>query len=156
MRSIDSFEYSYESPVDGNNTITQIAIDENYRAQNLLTDGSDECLFESLLFASFFRAPGEVVGSGIASMQFGSTNPKRQLLRHLTEEDDRRRRRSLQQGSSGGTEDDERQVARTAEFELQFGIPAGDYRVSSSGSRGRVRTINLLLVCSLLPFDWHS
>jgi hypothetical protein len=111
MRSIDDFSWSRVSP----NVVNQPAIvGPNKIAANQLTSldcdsGYEMCSFETILFAAFYTTPGAVLGSGVASMQFGSTDntPNARRLRGETGEG-----RDLQ-------EDD---AAAAAEFELDFDV----------------------------------
>lgn len=80
--------------MDQSYIIYQDAIVGNVPASNYLTEydptkcrGSEVCWFESLLYATYFKTPGIVTGSGIASMQFGgsgtTTGSSRFRQRHL-------------------------------------------------------------------------
>jgi hypothetical protein len=92
MRSIDSFvfERDYGGAIG---KVTQVAIVNGEEADNLLTllyctAGDEICAFESLLMAIFFRLSGAVDGTGIASMQFGSSPPSSRQLRSREAQDD--------------------------------------------------------------------
>jgi len=84
MKSINSFIFNrnYGTPIG---IVTQSAIEDGEAATNFLTEldcteGSLVCVFETVLFASMFMAPGSVTGSGVASMQFGITRRKERIL----------------------------------------------------------------------------
>jgi len=95
MKSIDSFEWIRQS-VGGSGSIRvrQTAIESGVASTNLLTDfdaqaclgeehgDNNYCQFSSILFADFYRSAGEVFGSGVASMQFGTGTARR---RHLNQ-----------------------------------------------------------------------
>jgi hypothetical protein len=122
MRSLDSFVFEryYEGSVG---TVTQTAIENGSPASNQLTalyctPGDAVCVFETILMAGFFRLPGQVEGTGIASMQFGYSSPSRRGLR------------ALQQ--NGGT------VAAVSEFDLKVELlPVIRPRRQSDGRRSR-------------------
>jgi hypothetical protein len=107
MRSIDDFTWSRVTP----NVVNQPAIvGKNQVAANQLTTlvcigGSQKCSFETILFAAFYTTPGAVLGSGVASMQFGTTNNGRRL-----------------RGDSEGRDLQEDDSAAAAEFELDFDV----------------------------------
>jgi hypothetical protein len=107
MRSIDDFTWSRNSP----NTVNQPAIvGRNRVAANQLTTlvctgGQQICSFETILFAAFYTTPGAVLGAGVASMQFGTTNNGRRL-----------------RGDSEGRDLQEDDAAAAAEFELDFDV----------------------------------
>merc|ERR1712196_366838 len=111
MRTVDSFEWTRDAT-------TQTAIESGVAAGNLLTsfdeascEGGDYCQFSSILFAAFYATEGQVSGSGVASMQFGTTG------RRLEEgNDDGLRRRGLQQ----------QEAAATSEFDLAVSLAAVD------------------------------
>jgi hypothetical protein len=129
MRYIESFTWQRDyGGVIG--IMYQPAIEEREAASNRLTElfcvsGAEVCAFETILFASMFRSPGMVAGSGVASMQFGS-DPLVNQRRGLGS-----LRRSLQQDVD---------VAATAEFEMETEVfPVANpfldkYRDSSSSS----------------------
>ena len=132
MRSIDSFTFSQGQT-------NQVAIVNKQVARNGLTfynpdecTGADECWFESILFASFYAAPGVVFGSGIASMQFGS----------------RRTRNLLDTGDVRGWQDEEDE-AGAAEFELDFDVVPFNYYGTSDASYILPSAV-WLLSCELL------
>jgi hypothetical protein len=122
MRYIDTFSWTrdYGGTIG---VVNQAAIVNRQAASNDLTElectpGSLVCAFESILFASMFRTPGVVSGSGIASMQLGSQNNGRREQRD----------RALRGGSSRSIENDQRllqeddddQIAAVAEFDLSL------------------------------------
>ena len=124
MRSVDDFTWSRTFP----NVVNQPAIvGRNVVARNDLTTlvcdpGDLYCSFETILFAAFYTTAGAVAGSGVASMQFGSTNNGlgRRGLRGEDEE-----QRMLQ--------DDD--AAAAAEFELDFDVTqATPYGTSGAAS----------------------
>ena len=87
MREIQSFAFS-RTYVDGRPAVNQDAIVGSLAADNGLTDlfcenGWEVCMFETILFAAFYRDTGVVAGSGIASMQFGGSVAARRLRRNL-------------------------------------------------------------------------
>ena len=107
MRTIDLFQWSRD-------LTTQTAVASGIAADNLLTTydpatcaSGDYCSFSSILFAAFYSTAGQVSGTGIASMQFGTT---RRLnsggLRSLQKLQDK---------------------AATSEFDLAVTIEAADY-----------------------------
>ena len=140
MRSVDDFTWSRSFP----NTVNQPAIvGRNVVARNDLTTlvctpGSLYCNFETILFAAFYTTAGAVAGSGVASMQFGSTDNGigRRNLRGDEEE------RMLQ--------DDD--AAAAAEFELDFDVQqATPYGTSSAASFGVVASgVASFLIAALL------
>jgi len=84
MKSINSFVFNrdYGTPIG---IVTQSAVEDGEAATNFLTEldcteGSLVCVFETVLFASMFMAPGAVTGSGEASMQFGTARRKERIL----------------------------------------------------------------------------
>ena len=120
MRSIDDFifERDYGGWIGLNQ---QIAIKDGKEADNLLTvlyctSGDAVCAFDTILMAIFYRLPGSVQGSGVASMQFGSSQPS-----------SGRRLRSVQARAA-----QEDLVAAVAEFELDFELLPRPKSVSSS------------------------
>ena len=119
MREIQSFAFS-RTYVDGRPAVNQDAIVGSLAADNGLTDlfcenGWEVCMFETILFAAFYRDTGVVAGSGIASMQFGGSVAARRL----------RNNRALQ---ADGEE------AAVAEFELDFETVATTDGVGSGAS----------------------
>lgn len=134
MRNIDLFVFSrvYGSGIPD---AVQEAVLNGEGASNGLTfldcsAGDQTCAFETLLSAIFYRNAGEVQGSGIASMQFGSS------VRRL-----RSGYRNLQQADSV-----------TAEFNMNFDLVRATETYFSGGTRsgGRIAlvvaaTIKLLL-----------
>merc|ERR1712087_154999 len=117
MRSIDSFTFIRDD-------FSQVAIVGGNEAPNLLTTytpslcrGYVTCWFETILFANFYTSVGAVEGSGVASMQFGTAQSRRQLR-----SDDRQ----LQ-------EDD---AAAAAEFELEFDVAQTVQTASGASSMG--------------------
>ena len=140
MRFIDSFTWQrdYGGAIG---ILYQPAVEEREAASNQLTElfctsGAEVCAFESILFASMFRTPGAVTGSGIASMQFGSDPleiQKRRLRSSL---------RDLQEETG---------VAATAEFSMETEVqPVANpfldkYRDESSSSATQVRFLITLV-----------
>jgi hypothetical protein len=129
MRNIDSFVFSR---VYGNGIpdAVQVAILNGQGASNGLTfldcaAGEQTCSFETLLVAEFYRNAGNVQGSGIASMRFGST------ARRLRSGD-----RNLQQADSV-----------TAEFNMNFDLVRARETYFSGGNRsgGRIALVGLLV-----------
>ena len=139
MRSVDDFTWSRTFP----NVVNQPAIvGRNVVARNDLTTlecvpGSLYCNFETILFAAFYTTAGAVAGSGVASMQFGSTNNG--IGRRLRGED---QERMLQ--------DDD--AAAAAEFELDFDVTqATPYGTSSAASVGAiVSAVATMFVAALM------
>ena len=122
MRSVDDFTWSRSFP----NTVNQPAIvGRNVVARNDLTTlncnpGDLYCSFETILFAAFYTTAGAVAGSGVASMQFGST-------------DNGIGRRNLRADEERMLQDDD--AAAAAEFELDFDVQqATPYGTSSAAS----------------------
>mmetsp|Transcript_57148 Transcript_57148/g.139321 ORF Transcript_57148/g.139321 Transcript_57148/m.139321 type:complete len:460 (-) Transcript_57148:122-1501(-) len=120
MRYIDSFSWTRDyGGVIG--VVTQAAVVNRDAASNGLTDltcvaGSLVCSFETILFASMYRTPGQVLGTGIASMQLGSqpiSRRRRNLQLRGSEEDEEELRRLQQQ-------DDDLNIAAVAEFDLSL------------------------------------
>lgn len=75
MNALQSFTWEL---VGG--TMTQPAIVDYEEASNLLTQmycspGYGVCHFETMLFAGFFTVVGNVMGFGVADMQFGGESP---------------------------------------------------------------------------------
>lgn len=92
MRSIDSFvfERNYGGSIG---MVSQVAIENKEPADNLLTilycePGDRICVFETILMATFFRLPGSVEGSGLASMQFGDGKSRRLRGERFMQEED--------------------------------------------------------------------
>jgi predicted RNA binding protein YcfA (HicA-like mRNA interferase family) len=87
LRHIDGFSFVRDQ-------IRQIAVEPvSLPASNGLTElhcqrGSHKCWFETLLMADFFDSPGDVFGSGAASLQFGSASSRRHRIMQREEEDD--------------------------------------------------------------------
>lgn len=109
MRYIDNFSWQrdYGGAIG---VVTQAAVEDREAANNALselfcTPGSLVCAFETILFASMYRTPGAVTGSGVASMQFGDDPAVSR----------RNLRRTLQ-------EDDESAVAAVAEFDMDLEV----------------------------------
>jgi len=120
MRTVDSFEWTRD-------TTTQAAVESGIAAGNLLTSfdeiacaSGDYCQFSSILFAAFYATEGQVSGSGVASMQFGTT------LRRLS--------------TGGGLRAlQEQEAAATSEFDLSVSITASDdgpseYQIQTASS----------------------
>ena len=133
MRSVDDFTWSRSFP----NTVNQPAIvGRNVVARNDLTTldcnpGDLYCSFETILFAAFYTTAGAVAGSGVASMQFGTTNNG--IGRRLRGEE----QRMLQ--------DDD--AAAAAEFELDFDVnQASPYGTSGATSYGIMVSMTLLSI----------
>lgn len=129
MRSIDDFTWTRTAPT----VVNQPAITgRNTPAANQLTTldctpGSLVCSFETILFAAFYTSPGAVLGSGVASMQFGTTNNGRRL-----------------RGDADGRDLQEDEVA-AAEFELDFDVAgATEQGTSGSASYGVMASMSLL------------
>jgi hypothetical protein len=129
MRSIDDFTWTRAAPT----VVNQPAITgRNTPAANQLTTldctpGSLVCSFETILFAAFYTSPGAVLGSGVASMQFGTTNNGRRL-----------------RGDAEGRDLQEDEVA-AAEFELDFDVAgATEQGTSGSASDGVMACMSLL------------
>ena len=126
MREIQSFEFTRTYP-DSRPDVRQIAIENSAAASNGLTDlfcerGWEVCMFESILFAAFYRDSGSVDGSGIASMQFGGSTTARKRQRTL---------RAASGTGTGGSNTDiidengrdlqqQDDADAVAEFEIQF------------------------------------
>jgi hypothetical protein len=123
MRSIDDFTWS--RPIPGGTSITQPAITgRNRPAANQLTTltctpGSDMCSFETILFAAFYTSAGAVLGSGVASMQFGSTDTS----------GGRRLR-----GDTEGRDLQEDDAAAASEFELDFDVGQATAQATSGAA----------------------
>ena len=141
MRSIDEFTWTRPSPTE----INQPAIiGRNLPALNQLTTlvctpGSLVCSFETILFAGFYTTPGAVLGSGVASMQFGSTNTSRRL----------------RSGAGSDRDLQEDDAAAAAEFELDFAVnqaaPQGTSGASSSlYNAGAMAVVAISSVAALL------
>ena len=118
--------------------ITQVAVENRLEATNTLTSlycvaGELVCHFVSILFASFYATPGAVVGSGIASMQFGGDDTYiggdglQYFNGGTTEITDYTKRRSLRK-----LQDEE--TAATSEFDLSFDVDQGQSTFSDSNS----------------------
>jgi len=112
MRTIDSFEWT-------RGLIRQQAIESSIASDNLLTnfdaqecEGEEYCQLSSILFAGFYSSEGEVSGSGVASMQFGTSR--------------RRQRRGLGQETGDKQPHRNRVLQGASEFDLSFSIRAGD------------------------------
>jgi hypothetical protein len=136
MRSIDDFTWTRPDSIP---PVNQPAITgRNTPAANQLTTldctpGSLVCSFETILFAAFYTSPGAVLGSGVASMQFGTTNTGRRLRgdadgRNLQEEQD--------------------EVA-AAEFELDFDVAGATEQGTSGAASYAVGTVTLLAMSSV-------
>mmetsp|Transcript_118455 Transcript_118455/g.177017 ORF Transcript_118455/g.177017 Transcript_118455/m.177017 type:complete len:380 (-) Transcript_118455:60-1199(-) len=85
MRRIESFTWARDFG-GAIGSVTQEAIVDTRPAANQLTilyceSGNEICAFESILMAFFYRNSGSVQGTGVASMQFGSTTIARRGLR---------------------------------------------------------------------------
>jgi hypothetical protein len=123
MRYIDSF--SWQRDYGGSiGVITQAAIVDRLPADNDLTElecipGSLVCSFQSILFASMYRTPGAVTGSGIASMQLGDQliSRRRQLERSMQMRGSYNTRQ-LQQDD----DDDDELVAAVSEFDIDMEV----------------------------------
>jgi hypothetical protein len=110
MRTLDAFVWTRGATI-------QAAVDSGVAADNLLTtfdeitcSGGDYCQFSSILFAAFYSTAGQVSGSGVASMQFGTA-------------------RSLTANASGGLRSlqaEQEAAAVTSEFDLSLSIEAAD------------------------------
>ena len=119
MRSIDQFQW-FRDYGGALGTITQLAIVDGEPAANQLTllfcePGQEICAFESILMAMFYRFAGTVSGTGLASMQFGSSAPssrRRSLLRGYEEELD----------DSRSLQGDDDLAAAVAEIELDADV----------------------------------
>ena len=135
MRFIDTFTWQrdYGGAIG---VLYQPAVEERDPASNGLTElfctsGAEVCAFESILFASMFRTPGAVTGSGIASMQFGS-DPLEIQKRRL-----RSSRRDLQEDSG---------VAATAEFEMETEVqPVANPFLDRYGSSSSTMQVQILV-----------
>lgn len=129
MRRIDSFEFFREYTAD--DKVTQVAVVNGQQAGNSLTSlqcgpGWVICNFETLLFADFYRVAGAVLGTGIASMQFGGS-----VRRRLGSEG-----RNMQEDEDAGA----------AEFELNFPVESAVVEESSSASSmGVVAVMTIVL-----------
>ena len=170
MRFINSFTWTRDyGGVIG--VVTQSAIVDREPASNGLTDlncvaGSLVCSFETILFASMYRTPGQVVGTGIASMQLGNQPISRSRRRNLqlrgSEEDEEELRR-LQQ------EDDDSNIAAVAEFDLsleavpvynpyldRFNYESSSAPPSPSSSSIHVAIIftTAVTICTLFTMNW--
>lgn len=136
MRNIDSFVFSR---VYGNGTpnAVQVAVLNGQEAPNGLTfldctAGEQTCSFETLLSGPFYRNAGEVQGSGVASMQFGSS------VRRLRSDN-----RNLQQ-------------AVKAEFNMNFDLVraqktyySGGFRSVGTRSGGSLALVGLLVASTI-------
>ncbi|KAG9295267.1 hypothetical protein G9A89_021673 [Geosiphon pyriformis] len=130
MRSVDKFEFNRDT------TIRQSAIEDNAAAGNLLTtytpadcQGAKVCRFSTILFAQFYATPGQVAGSGTASMQFGG-NARRQL----------RAERDLQAADAAGT----------AEFDLNFQVAQAEAQSDSgAGSTSMGAAVTMAAVAAV-------
>lgn len=69
--------------------------------------GGDYCQFSSILFAAFYATEGQVAGSGVASMQFGT--------------------RRLSEKACGLRALQEQEAAATSEFDLDVTLAAADH-----------------------------
>jgi hypothetical protein len=83
MRSIHSFIFSKQD--EGFPLVTQTAVvgggPDAYGLTNLVCEsGNSLCSFETLLKAEFYYTSGIVLGSGLATLQFGSSSQRRDLL----------------------------------------------------------------------------
>ena len=126
MREIQSFAFSRTYP-DSRPDVNQDAIVNSGPADNGLTDlfcdrGWEVCMFETILFAAFYRDTGTVAGAGIASMQFGGSG--RRQLRAFDNNDSNRVPRATQAD----------QEAAVAEFEIEFITFATLEGLSSGGA----------------------
>jgi len=106
MRSVDSFDWT-------RGATTQNAVESGLAATNLLTSfddnacaGGDYCQFSSILFAAFYATEGQVSGSGVASMQFGT--------------------RRLSEKAGGLRVLQEQEAAATSEFDLAVTLAGAD------------------------------
>ena len=130
MRSIDQFSFNRDT------TIVQEAIVNAAAASNLLTsympddcEGAYQCVFETILFAQFYMSRGSVDGAGVASMQFGQQNGRRQLRSGATS-------RNLQDDAAAGA----------AEFDLQFEVAEGtNVGSGAAGSLGVASVVAAML-----------
>jgi hypothetical protein len=139
MRSIDSFvfERDYGGSIG---SVTQVGVANGAKADNLMTElycssGNSVCVFETILMAIFFRLPGTVDGTGIASMQFGDQELTRRRLR----------------GDSGDRILQQQGVAAISEFDLSMElIPRAQPRGRSDGRRSRGNSFLLSIVFAVL------
>jgi hypothetical protein len=122
MRSVDDFVFTRGTD------IRQIAVENNRAAGNLLTsydhvvcEGTEVCVFSTILFAAFYATPGVVSGEGVASMQFGEikTGETRRQLRA----NENAQQRQLQEEGAGA-----------AEFDLNFQVAQAVARDGTSGA----------------------
>lgn len=103
MNNIDSYAWKRQDPDVGGVTppeIYQNAIGGGAADGNGLTtfadcNGSDVCVFDSILFAQFYSTEGAVSGEGIATLQFAPTAGRR-----LRANGDMNAQRKLQQAES--------------------------------------------------------
>jgi hypothetical protein len=77
------------------------------------------CSFETILFAAFYTSAGAVLGSGVASMQFGTTDTS----------GGRRLR-----GDTEGRDLQEDDAAAAAEFELDFDVAQATAQATSGAA----------------------
>jgi len=130
MRSVDKFDFVRDT------TIRQAAITDNAPAGNLLTTytpaeckGTKVCRFSTILFAQFYATPGQVAGSGTASMQFGGTG-RRQL----------RTERDLQAADAAGS----------SEFDLNFQVAQAQAQSDSgAGSTSMGAAVTMAAVAAV-------
>jgi hypothetical protein len=131
IRSIEYFTWSRTLP----SVVTQAAIiDRDTVAANQLTNlilscrGFDICSFETILYSNFYTYLGLVVGSGVASVQFGN-NTGRRL--HSCDDDD---------------DDwyDGEDHAGFAEFELNFSMVAKDNTTLQTSGAGNNMLLSLM------------
>jgi hypothetical protein len=139
MRNIDGFVFS-RVYANGIPDAVQVAVLNGQGASNGLTfldctAGDQTCSFETILAASFYRNAGEVQGSGIASMRFGSS------ARRLRSGD-----RNLQQADSDVE----------AQFNMNFDLNTapktyypGGTRSDGTRSGGRIALVGLLVTSTI-------
>ena len=115
MRTIDSFLWARDGT-------SQVAIESAVVVGNLLTIfddvacvGGDYCQFSSILFAAFYATEGEVSGTGVASMQFGTGRRRRGLREGQEQEQTQTRALELE-------------AAAISEFDIEISIESTDDR----------------------------
>jgi hypothetical protein len=132
MRSIDDFTWTRSTP----NVVNQPAIiGRNVVANNQLTTldclpGDAICTFDTILFAAFYTTPGAVLGSGVASMQFGTT--------------DNGVGRRLRGETGDGRDLQADDAAAAAEFELDFDVAQGLLPQGTSGT-GSISVVAVMI-----------
>lgn len=137
MRNIDGFVFS-RAYGNGIPDAVQVSVLNGQEASDGLTfldctAGEQTCSFETILSAAFYRNAGVVQGSGIASVQFGTSSARR-----LRSGD-----RNLQQ-------------APTAEFNMNFDLVrtpkayySGEFRSDGTRSSGSVALVGLLIASTI-------